>query len=103
MKIGGEQFDAEVMESPMPVLVEFYSTSCGVCVGLENVIMDSAMELLGRVKFCELSVDYNKTLADIFSINAVPTFVLFKEGKVIAQHQGALNKQEIINFCSKLS
>lgn len=102
MKIGGEKFDAEVMEALMPVLVEFYDNHCPVCTGIESTVMDAAMELLGKVKFCELTVAYNPELAEVFAISAVPTFLLFKNSKIVAQHQGAMSKQEIINFCSKV-
>lgn len=102
MKINASDFDTQVMGTAMPVLVEFYSDSCGACQAVKPVVQDLAMELLGKVKFCEIDTQTNPALAAKYSITAIPAFKLFKNGKVVAETRGAMNKQQLKTFCTQV-
>ena len=83
-------FDAEVLESTEPVLVDFHAQWCGPCKAMAPALEQVAAEMKGKVKIVKVDVDENPKVTGTYSIRAMPTLILFKGGKVAAQHTGAI-------------
>ena len=83
-------FDAEVLKATEPVLVDFHAQWCGPCKAMAPALEQIAQELKGKVKIVKLDVDENPKVTGTYGIRAMPTLILFKAGKVAAQHTGAI-------------
>jgi thioredoxin 1 len=97
--VSDQTFDAEVLKSSEPVLVDFFAEWCGPCKAMAPALDQVAAELKGKVKVAKLDVDQNPEVTQRYRIQAMPTLILFKDGKVAAQHVGALvQKKKIEDF-----
>ena len=81
-------FEEEVLKSDKPVLVDFWATWCGPCRMLAPVIAQIAVKYEGTVKVGKVDVDENPELAESFNVSSIPTLILFKDGKPVAQRTG---------------
>ncbi len=88
-------FDAVVLKSSMPVLVDFWAAWCGPCRAIAPVIDELAAEYDGKAKICKMNVDENPSTPGKFGIRAIPTMIVFREGKVVDQITGAVGKAAI--------
>ncbi len=82
LNITKDNFTAEVLESDIPVLVDFWATWCGPCMMLAPTIEELASELEGKAKICKVNVDEEAELANMFRIQSIPTVMIFKNGEV---------------------
>jgi len=89
-QVSDQTFDQEVLKSAEPVLVDFFAEWCGPCKAMAPALEQLAAELEGKVKVVKLDVDQNPAVTGTYGIRAMPTLMLFKGGKVAAQHVGAL-------------
>jgi len=83
-------FEDEVLKSSEPVLVDFFAEWCGPCKAMAPALDEIASELHGKVKVVKVDVDQSPGVTGEYGIRAMPTLMLFKDGKVAAQHTGAL-------------
>ena len=83
-------FDSEVLKSSEPVLVDFFAEWCGPCKAMAPALEQVASEMAGKVKIVKLDVDQNPQVTTNYGIRAMPTLMIFKDGKMAAQHVGAL-------------
>jgi thioredoxin 1 len=83
-------FEAEVLKADKPVLVDFGATWCGPCKAMAPALDQVAQELTGKVKIVKVDVDENPKVTGTYGIRAMPTLLIFKGGKVAAQHTGAI-------------
>ena len=88
-------FEKEVIQSDIPVLVDFWATWCAPCQMIAPVIEAIAEEYKGRLKVGKVNVDENSQLAIKYGIRAIPTLLLFKDGKVVEQMVGVQPKDTI--------
>jgi thioredoxin 1 len=96
-----ENFQKEVLESEMPVLVDFWATWCAPCRALGPIIEEIAQEFEGKFKIGKLNVDENEEIAQAYQIFSVPTLIIFKQGQKIDEKVGALPKQAIVDWLKK--
>ena len=88
--VSDADFKKEVLESSEPVVVDFFAEWCGPCKAMAPALDAVATEMKGKVKVAKIDVDRNPGVTQQFRIQAMPTLMIFKDGKVAAQHVGAL-------------
>ncbi|MBO5726173.1 MAG: thioredoxin [Clostridia bacterium] len=91
-------FTTEVLESDMPVLVDFWATWCGPCRMIAPVVEQVAEEFADKVKVGKVNVDEEMELAMEYKIEVIPTILLFKDGKVVKKSVGAVDRAELIKM-----
>ena len=100
LKINADQFQNEVLNQKGLVFVDFYADWCGPCKMTSPIIEELANEVK-EVKFVKVNVDENPDLASQYNIFSIPTFLIFKDGKVIHQFVGARGKECFISEIEK--
>ena len=93
-------FDTEVINSDVPVLVDFWAPWCGPCRAMAPTVDALANEFVGKVKVGKLNTDDNPATQMRFQIRGIPTLLLFKGGKVVDQRVGAMAKSEVVKMLS---
>lgn len=91
-------FEAEVLQSQLPVLLDFWAPWCGPCKMIAPVLDQLAEELDGKVKIAKINVDDNQQIPAQFGVRGIPTLVVFKDGKNVATKVGALAKNQLEAF-----
>ena len=94
-KFDGNNFEAEVLKSDIPVFVDFYADWCGPCKMMSPVIDKMAEEYAGRIKVGKVNVDENSDLAVKYGIMSIPNMVFFKNGEVVDRVVGAIPKPQM--------
>ena len=90
-----DNFEADVLQADTPVLVDFWAEWCMPCRMLAPTVEELAEELAGKVAVGKLDTDANRDVAVKFGINAIPTIILFKDGKVLKKFVGITSKQDM--------
>ncbi len=91
-------FDEEVINSDIPVLVDYWAEWCGPCKMIAPVLEEVADSYEGKVKVCKVDVDSNKDSAAKYGIRGIPTLMVFKDGAAAATKVGALSKTQLEEF-----
>ncbi len=96
-------FKAEVLESEIPVLVDFWASWCPPCKMAEPIMQELAEELDGEIKVAKMNVDLNPRTASQLSVSGVPTFMFFNGGKAIASRVGVQSKGQIYGLLKEFN
>jgi thioredoxin 1 len=93
----------EIINKPIPVLIDFYADWCGPCQVMSPVLKDVKSELGDKVAIIKINVDKNKALAQKFQVRGVPTFMIFKNGKQLWRQSGVLNKANLVEVLTQFA
>lgn len=96
--LNDEGFEQDVLQSQIPVLVDYWAEWCGPCKMIAPILDDISKEYAGRLKVGKLNIDDNQVTPSKYGIRGIPTLMLFKNGNVEATKVGALSKSQLTAF-----
>lgn len=96
--VSDDNFQSDVMQSEVPVLVDFWAEWCSPCKMIAPILEELAPEYEGRVNIAKIDVDSNPRIPQQYGIRSIPTLILFKNGVVEAQQVGAVSKKQLAAF-----
>jgi thioredoxin len=101
LEVSDSSFDSEVLQSDIPVLVDFWAPWCGPCKAIGPVIEEISKDYKDKIKFVKFNVDNNPVTPGNFGIRAIPTLILFKGGEQLEQIVGMVGKPKIEETLNK--
>ncbi|WP_118800849.1 thioredoxin [Haemophilus haemolyticus] len=101
LHINDADFESVVVNSDIPVLLDFWAPWCGPCKMIAPVLDELAPEFAGKVKIVKMNVDNNQATPAQFGVRSIPTLLLIKNGQVVATQVGALPKTQLANFINQ--
>ncbi len=96
--LNDDAFDAEVINSNIPVMVDFWAEWCGPCKMIAPIYAQVAEEFKDKVKFVKINVDENTNIPTKYGVRGIPTLMLFKDGALEATKVGAVTKTQLSSF-----
>lgn len=98
LQVTDATFEQEVLQSDVPVLLDFWAPWCGPCRMVAPILDELSEEFADRAKIAKVNVDENQRIPAQFGIRSIPTLILFKNGQVVATQVGALPKSQLAAF-----
>tara|TARA_B100001029_G_C15061045_1_gene458507 strand:- start:149 stop:469 length:321 start_codon:yes stop_codon:yes gene_type:complete len=101
IKTSDSSFENDVLDSELPVLVDFWAEWCGPCKMIGPILKELDLEMGEKIKIVKVDVDSNNQTAMKYAIRSIPTLIIIKDGSVNAQHVGAASKAQLENFINQ--
>ena len=101
LHINDADFETAVVQSDIPVLVDFWAPWCGPCKMIAPILDEIAPEFVGKAKIVKINVDDNQLVAGQFGVRSIPTLLLFKNRQLVATQVGALPKNQLSAFINQ--
>ena len=101
LNLNDSNFEAEVLQSELPVLVDFWAPWCGPCQMMGPIVGELSGELEGKAKVVKLNVDESNATAGKYQVMSIPTFLVFKGGEVVDQMVGGVAKEKLKEMIEK--
>ena len=101
MEFDDQNFDSDVLEAGMPVLVDFWAVWCGPCKAIAPIVEEVANDYSGKVRVGKMDVDSNNQVAMRYGIRSIPTLLVFNNGEVVDQVIGNVGKESIESMLNK--
>jgi len=102
LEISDQSFETEVLQSPVPVLIDFWAPWCAPCRAIAPVVEELAKEYQGRIKVVKLNVDDNPQTPTRYGVRGIPNLILFQGGTVREQIVGAVPKKRLVDAITQL-
>jgi thioredoxin 1 len=102
-EITAQTFASEILQSPMPVLVDLFAPWCGPCQMMSGVLERLAPQVAGRVKIVKINTDEQPELAAAFQVSSIPMLALVQDGKVVDAIVGAVSMKTILHMLDKVA
>lgn len=98
LTVNVDNFEQEVLNSEIPVVVDFWATWCGPCKAIAPMLSQAAQDYEGKIKIAKVNVDDNRALAMKYGVRSIPMLILFNEGAKQNQVVGAINRSKFDSF-----
>lgn len=98
LNITKDNFESDVANSPVPVLVDFWAPWCNPCMRAAPIVDEFASEVVGKVKVGKINIDEEPELAQTFGVMTIPTMMVFKDGKQVGKRIGLCSKEDLKNL-----
>jgi thioredoxin 1 len=100
-EVSDTSFEGDILKSTVPVLVDFWAPWCGPCRAVAPIVDDLANQYAGKLKVAKVNVDESQQVAFQYQVTSIPTFILFKNGRVADRVLGALPRSEFVKFINR--
>lgn len=101
-EISDTSFEADILKSSIPALVDFWAPWCGPCKSIAPILEEIAKEYTGKIKIAKLNVDDNPRTPTQYNVRGIPNLVFFRDGKVVEQIVGAIPKDQLLAAVRKV-
>ncbi|QMU56139.1 MAG: thioredoxin [Candidatus Mycalebacterium zealandia] len=101
IELSDSAFESEVLQSDIPVLVDFWAPWCGPCKAIAPTVSQISRDFAGKIKVGKINVDENQQTSIQFGIRSIPTLLIFKDGKIVDQIIGAVSQTDLENSVNK--
>ena len=100
-EVSDTSFESDILKSSVPVLVDFWAPWCGPCRTVGPIVDELANQYAGKIKVAKVNVDESQQVAFQYQVTSIPTFILFKNGRVADRVLGALPRSEFVRFIDR--